>query len=51
MVDEVDCIVKVKDDYEVNGGVVLEGVDEVFDGVVNLDVGYVWNDVKVGGDV
>ena len=51
MVGEVDCIVKVRDDYEVDGDAILEDVDEVFDGVVNLDVGYVWNDVGVVGDV
>ena len=31
MVDEVDCIVKVKADYEVNDVAVLSVVDEVFD--------------------
>ena len=51
MVDEVDCIVKIRDDYEVHGDAILENVDEVFSGVVNLEVGYVWNDVKVVGDV
>ena len=34
-----------------DGDAILEDVDEVFNGVVNLDVGYVWNDVKVVGDV
>ena len=50
MVDEVGCIVKVKDDCEVNDVVVLKVVDDAFDVVVDLDVGCLWNDVRVVGD-
>ena len=34
-----------------DGEAILKDVDEVFNGVVNLDVDYVWSDVKVVGDV
>ena len=51
MVDEIDCIVKVKDEYEVNDVVVLNVVDEVFNVKINLDVVCVWNDVRRVGNV
>ena len=42
----VDCDVKVTDDCVVDGLAILDAVDGVFDVSVNLDVGYVENDVK-----
>ena len=51
MVDEVDCIAKVRNDHEVDGNAILEDVEEVFDDVVNLDVDYVWKDVQAVGDI
>ena len=51
MVDELDCIVKVKDDYEVNDVAVLNVIDEVFEVEANLDVSCVWNDVRKVGYV
>ena len=51
IVADVDCIVKVKDDCEVDGLAILSVLDGVFDVNVNLDVGYVENDVEREEDV